>query len=179
MKNILLAVLMTTGLVSANLDRTSAQIIAQSGSSELQIYCGQAKDPSSKSNVPATLAKVAGKAEPTALILWKSEFFGKNFTPQERCEKVSPKFQTAFQEKRTFLTVGLDKRTGQGMLCGVATKEGVCDRSQMLFTLKSYQNATDTIEKLANLVGGKTNIPIYQSSSGKYVVNLQDLLTQN
>jgi Circadian oscillating protein COP23 len=178
MKNTILITLMVTGLVTGKILPSSAQLITQAGSPELKIYCGQAKDPSSKSNVPATLAQVAGKEEPTALILWKSEFFGSKFTPQKRCEEVSPKFQAAFQAERTFLTVGLDKRTGQGILCGVANQDEVCDRSQMIFTLKSYQNAAETIEKLANLVGGKTNVPIYQSSNGKYIVNLRDLLNK-
>jgi hypothetical protein len=109
------------------------------------------------------------------LIIWKSEAFQK-FSPQRRCELVSPKFQTAIQAGRQYLVSGQEPKNGMGIICAVPTKEETCDVSKMLFTLKSYQNADNTIEQLAFILAGKTNIPLYQSSGGKYVANLRDLL---
>jgi Circadian oscillating protein COP23 len=175
----LISALVTAGLVTTTiatlLSVTSTRLLAEDTTPELRVYCGQAKDPSSKSMLPATLASVTGQADPTVLIIWKSEAFQK-FSPQRRCELVSPKFQTAIQAGRYHLLSGQDPKNGVGIICAVASKDESCDGSKMLFTLKSYQNADNTIEQLAYILNGKTNIPLYQSSGGKYVANLQDLL---
>ena len=178
MKNILISALLATGLVTSTVATlllpTSAPAVAQSDASELKIYCGTAADPSSKSALPATLASV-GKGEPTVLIIWKSEAFQK-FSPQRRCEIVSPKFQTAIQSGRAYVTSGKNPSSGTGIICAVATQEESCTPDKMLFTLKSYQSADVTVEQLSNIISGKTSEPIYQSSGGKYVANLRGLL---
>jgi hypothetical protein len=137
----------------------------------IQFYCGKAADPSSKSNLPATVAKVSGYEEEPVLIIWKSEAFKK--TPQQRCETVSPKFQAALQQGRNYLTAGIDKKSGLGMICALANAEQPCDRTNMLFTLKSYQDAGTTIEQLSSVLSGTASSPIYQSS-GNRVVDLRN-----
>ena len=146
------------------------QIVAQA-SPTVQFYCGKAADPSSKSNLPATVAKVAGSEEELVLIIWKSEAF--KSTPQQRCETVSPKFQTALQQGRNYITAGIDKKSGLGMICTVSNAEQPCDRSNMLFTLKSYQDAGNTIEELSSVLTGTASTPQYQSS-GNRVVDLRN-----
>ncbi len=177
MKNILLSALIATGLVTttiaALLVPTSAPAVAESGAGELKIYCGTAADPSSKSTLPATLASV-GQSEPTVLIIWKSEAFQK-FSPQRRCEIVSPKFQVAIESGRSYVTSGKNPTSGVGIICAVATQEESCTPDKMLFTLKSYQSADVTVEQLSNIIYGKTSEPIYQSSGGKYVADLRAL----
>jgi Circadian oscillating protein COP23 len=140
----------------------------------IQISCGQATDPSSHKDLPATVASVSGNPESIALIIWKSEFFGTKYTPQQRCSIVSTAMQKSFKEGRTYIGSGLDKKTGLGIICAVANSEQPCDRTNMLFTLKSYQTADDTIEQLAQIMQGKTGQPVYQSSGGKRV-DLRDL----
>ncbi len=137
----------------------------------VQFYCGQAADPSSKSNLPATLAKVSGASEELVLIIWKSEAF--KTTPKQRCETVSPKFQASLQQGRNYLTAGIDKKSGLGMICAMSNAEQPCDRTNMLFTLKSYQDAGTTIEELSSVLGGTASTPQYQSS-GNRVVDLRN-----
>ncbi len=137
----------------------------------IQFYCGKATDPSSKSKLPATLAKVSGATEEPVLIIWKSEAF--KTTPQQRCEIVSPKFQAAIQQGRHYLTAGIDKKSGLGIICAISNAEQPCDRTSMLFTLKSYQDAGTTIAELASIFAGTTSTPIYQSS-GNRVIDLRD-----
>ena len=151
-------------------DNTNPQIVAQA-SPTVQFYCGKAADPSSKSNLPATVAKVAGLEEETVLIIWKSEAF--KSTPQQRCETVSPKFQASLQQNRNYLTAGIDKKSGLGMICAVSNAEQPCDRPNMLFTLKSYQDAGTTIEELSSVLSGTASTPQYQSS-GNRVVDLRN-----
>ena len=152
-------------------ENTNPQLVAQA-SPTVQFYCGKAADPSSKSNLPATVAKVAGSEEETVLIIWKSEAF--KSTPQQRCETVSPKFQASLQQNRNYLTAGIDKKSGLGMICAVSNAEQPCDRPNMLFTLKSYQDAGNTIEELSNVLKGTANGPKYQSG-GNQVVDLRNL----
>ena len=152
-------------------ENTNPQLVAQA-SPTVQFYCGKAADPSSKSNLPATVAKVAGSEEETVLIIWKSEAF--KTTPQQRCETVSPKFQAALQQGRHYLTAGIDKKSGLGMICAISNAEKPCDRTSMLFTLKSYQDAGNTIEQLYSVFGGTANIPEYQNADNQ-VVDLRNL----
>ena len=63
----------TTGSLLTTIS-ASPQTIAQNEPT-VQFYCGKATDPSSKSNLPATLAKISGATEEPVLIIWKSEAF--------------------------------------------------------------------------------------------------------
>ncbi|WP_309744120.1 COP23 domain-containing protein [Chamaesiphon sp. OTE_20_metabat_361] len=158
-------------------ENTHPQIVAQA-SPTVQFYCGKAADPSSRSNLPATLARVSGSREEPVLIIWKSEAF--KTTPQQRCETVSPKFQTALQQGRNYITAGVDRKSGMGIICAMADAEQPCDRRNMLFTLKSYQDAGNTIEQLSSVLRGTASSPIYESGSTP-VVDLRDfaLLRKN
>ena len=172
-KAALLSSLMTIAGSSATqvmAENTHSQIVAQA-SPTIQFYCGKAPDPSSKNNLPATVAKVSGYEEELVLIIWKSEAF--KTTPQQRCETVSPKFQAVIQQNRNYITAGIDKKSGLGMICAMANAEQPCERTNMLFTLKSYQDAGNTIEELVSLLSGTASQPIYQSS-GNRVVDLRD-----
>jgi Circadian oscillating protein COP23 len=156
----------------------TAQSTAENSSGTVQFSCGRATDPSSRKVLPATVATVSGNPESTVLIMWKSEFFGTKYTPQQRCSIVSTAIQKSFQEGRTYIGAGIDKQSGLGIVCGVANPEQPCDRTNMILTMKSYQSADDTLDRLGQIMQGKTGQPIYQSSSGKRV-NLRDLLLKH
>jgi hypothetical protein len=180
MKNFIRTLSICAGLSLASIVAPLNFATAQNNSS-VQFACVPVKivDPSGENILPTTAARVAGREEVVVLIVWKSEYFvnhnnNSGYTPQRRCEIVSPKFQEAFNTGRTFLTSGVDRQSGQGIICAVAAQQEQCDRSKMLFTLKSYQDAKYTIEHLVGLSRGTVNVPIYQSS-GNPVVNLRDL----
>lgn len=139
------------------------QLIADNSTPTIEFYCGKAKDLTSQSILPATVVKVSGSEEEPVFIIWKSEAFGK-FTPQQRCETVSPKVQAAIQQGRNFVRAGIDKQNGYGIICAVANEEQACDRSTMLFTLKSYQNAETTIAGIVNFLNGNSVGPEIQSA---------------
>jgi hypothetical protein len=172
MKSQLLSALLLTSTLA--IGSISFPAAAQESSSSLQIICSKAQDPSSKKAEPATIAKVAGSSEETVLIIWKSEYFGTKFTPKHRCGIVSAKIQTAFQQGRVYIGSGIDKASGAGIICGLSKPDEMCDRRNMFFTMKSYQDAQDTIQQLSDITQGKSGVPIYQSSGGKRV-NLRDL----
>jgi hypothetical protein len=151
----------------------NAQLIAQDDSPTFEIYCGSAKDLSSSKILPATVMKVAGATEERVLIIWKSEAF--KFTPQKRCEVVSPKVHTALQQGRNYISAGFDKPSSLGIICATVNPEQTCDRDSMLYTLKSYQDANTTIAGLLDLLKNNNGLPRNESASGK-VLDLRDFI---
>jgi Circadian oscillating protein COP23 len=173
---ILTAVTVCTAILASTLPTiVAAQSTPEKSSGTIQFSCGSADDPSSRKVLPATVATVSGNPESIALIIWKSEFFGTKYTPQQRCSIVSSAIQKSFAEGRTYIGAGVDKKSGQGIICAVASADQPCDGTNMLLTLKSYQNAEDTLDRLGQVMSGKTGQPVYQRSGGKRV-NLRDLL---
>jgi hypothetical protein len=173
---ILTALTVFTAILASTLPTiVTAQSTPESNAGTVQFSCGSANDPSSRKVLPATVATVSGNSESIALIIWKSEFFGTKFTPQQRCSIVSSAIQKSFAEGRTYIGSGIDKTNGLGIICAVANPDQSCDSTNQLLTLKSYQNAEDTLDRLGQVMSGKTGQPVYQSSGGKRV-NLRDLL---
>jgi Circadian oscillating protein COP23 len=137
---------------------------------EGKFYCGKAYDSIGKTNVPATVLSSPYRTKPITMILWKSDYFGDNFTPQQRCAIVSPKFQAANKAGNLeFLKIGNDGK--QPIVCGVRTENQRCTKAGMLFTLKPFGNPQ---AELNALMEGDASSGIYQSAeseSKKVVVN--------
>jgi hypothetical protein len=151
------------------------QSIAQTPS-KVSFYCGQTFDPNSNAIVPTTLVASSAKREPVALIQWKSKLSGKLFTPQVRCNTVSAKFQQAWEAKRlNYLTAGLDKASGLGIICGVKELATPCNRSSMLFTLANGADASETIERMKEIKAGTGSNPVPQSS-GDGIVDISSIV---
>jgi hypothetical protein len=131
---------------------------------KVSFYCGQTFDPNTNQIVPTTIVASSSKREPVALIQWKSKLNGK-FTPQVRCNLVSAKFQQAWEAKRlNYLTAGLDKNSGLGIICGVKELSTRCDKSSMLFTLANGADANETLGRINGIKGGDGSNPVPQSS---------------
>ncbi|MCY7367385.1 MAG: COP23 domain-containing protein [Chamaesiphon sp.] len=144
------------------------QSIAQTPS-KVSFYCGQTFDPNSNAIVPTTLVASSAKREPVALIQWKSKLSGK-YTPQVRCNTVSAKFQQAWEAKRlNYLTAGLDKASGLGIICGVKELATPCNRSSMLFTLANGADANETLDRIRGIGKGNGGGPDPQSSGNSVV----------
>ena len=144
------------------------QSIAQTPS-KVSFYCGQTFDPSTNKIVPTTIVASSSKREPVALIQWKSKISGK-FTPQVRCNTVSAKFQQAWSAKRlNYLTAGLDKASGLGIICGVKELATPCNRSSMLFTLANGADANETLDRIRGIGKGNGGNPDPQSSGNSVV----------
>ena len=178
MKNILFSALSITGLILASVATIPTSAIAQDQPSsnpvgERRFYCGQAQDPTSKKMLPATLMETQGQNESQTIVIWKSEFFAE-FSPQKRCEIVSPKFQAAYQDGRGYLATGTDAESGLGIICKVDKEDTPCTKSSMLFTLKSYQDANNVIQKLTAFDSGLSGVPDTQGSGGRRL-KLSDL----
>jgi Circadian oscillating protein COP23 len=167
-----LAILLTGSLLVAS----AVVLVPARAEDKVNFYCGKSYDPLSKAKIPTTLVSVPGRQEPIALIRWKSEYFAK-YTPQQRCNIISPKFQTAYSTGQLkYIAMGQHRRTGQGIVCGLGSKNDTCeDDTNMLFTLKPYTNGQLVLSQLVGIVEGDSNNPIYQNSGGQEILDLRAL----
>lgn len=135
--------------------------------------CGQNYDETSNKYLPTTIAwsKDSGKI---AIIRWKSEYF-KDWTPEKRCETVSPKFQEAYNKGRLkYLTHGIVK--GDKVICALSQMGGPCTANNMLFTLETDAKASDVLMQLTNV--DKATGPVLQVGGGgtQIFIDMEELL---
>ncbi len=173
MKNSLITMFILSGL-TINFTLLSNQSIAQSPT-KVKFYCGQTFDPSSNAIVPTTIVASSSKREPVALIQWKLKLSGK-YTPQVRCNMVSANFQQAWSAKRlNYLTAGVDKKSGLGIICGTKDRATPCNKLSMLFTLSNGADATETIDRMKDIKAGTGSNPVPQSS-GDGIVDIGSIV---
>lgn len=159
--------ILATGVQSSFADR-------QDGAPQVRFYCGQSFDRTTNKMLPTTFAATSKRKDPVAVITWKIGFAG--YSPQNRCNLVSAKFQTAWTGgKLNYLRSGTSAATGQGIICGVANPDRACDDSSLLFTLKNAKQAQYIIASIGQIRRGANSQPLEQSSGGE-VVDLADLL---
>ncbi|OSO88155.1 hypothetical protein B7O87_13730 [Cylindrospermopsis raciborskii CENA303] len=143
---------------------------------QVTFFCQQLYDPTSGEKVPMTVVWVPEREAHVRLIAWKSQAFGKNWTPQKRCDVVSSKFQKFYQSGQlNYLTVGRIKTRSQKgnitekqVICAVQEAQGICDDQNQLFTIKdeeknNIEKADDVLNSLVDLLyqGGNAG-PIWQ-----------------
>jgi Circadian oscillating protein COP23 len=125
-------------------------------------YCGRTQD---GNLYPATMIGVSGREkEPWTIMAWRKKLG--NLPPQKRCEIVSRRFQMAW-DRGNFnqLASGIDRKSGQGIICAMKDRHSLCDSNQMLFTLDNHQDAREVVQRLYDSMR-KTGNPQYQSSAG-------------
>lgn len=129
---------------------------AQAG--EQRFSCAQS------GGAPATMAKTKRGYIP--VIKWTSEYFGSSgWSPQARCQEVSDRFETYYQEGTlNFLTTGRKNR--QSVVCVAEYKGGPC--SGLLFTLKPGSNPGRTLQQLLSVRVGASG-PLNESTARVYI----------
>lgn len=123
--------------------------------------------------VPVTYAMTPKGTIP--IINWVSDYFsGSGYTPERRCQEVSGRFQTAYnQGTLNYITAGY--RNGQPVVCTSSTNGGPC--SMVLFTLKPGSDASRTIQQLfdiKNLAAG----PLYESEDDEVYLDMNAFLRE-
>lgn len=167
----LIVLTLVTGVVVTEL---TASRPATAQKVQARFYCGQSYHPEAKKIVPTTFVATSARAEPIALLRWKSAFGA--YSPQTRCNMVSQKFQSAWKNGNLrYIAAGTDQASGQGIICGLANNTQTCDKSKLLFTLRSRRDAGDVISSINDIRAGRSGGVTDQSSGGE-VVNLEELL---
>ena len=106
------------------------------------------------------------------IINWVSDYFSESgYTPQQRCEMVSARFQKYHNQGiLNYLTTGRMNR--QNVVCVAESENGGC--ADLLFTLKPGSNPSSTLQRLMNVraqAGGPLN-----ETGGRIYVNMDDYI---
>ena len=160
--------------ISSMLDINSARS-NEASEQKIQFACGQSYDQSNNEYIFTTLAWNARNKKP--VIIWnKEDFSGNGFDPQTRCEKVSPRFQEAYENQSlNFLTYG--KISGQPVICTSRQVGGDCDT--LLLTLRHQDNAPQALEQLTDIFLGYADAPLEESSEeGIYAYSKEGIYEQ-
>ncbi len=148
-----------------------APTLARDNTDNVQFFCGRVNQDGKI--IPITQAVSSGTTEPVSLIFWKYPP-PKGMNNLQRCEIVSKRFQVAW-DRGTFdkLIVGIDKKTGLGMICAVPYTEKQCTRSHLLFTLSTGSDAEEIRDRLRNTLSASGKGAPFPQSSGNDEIDMQ------
>jgi hypothetical protein len=142
----------------------------------------------STNNIPTTIVEKGTKDTPdyqrAVLISWKTRELGGNFTPKQRCNVVSGRFQAAIQAnggnfKGLLLTNG--PVNGRMVICALRPGEEECTAENLLFTLKkeNANKAGSILGRLLNISVTGSGSAIEENSGQQIKVDLGALASRN
>ncbi|BAZ13231.1 hypothetical protein NIES4071_50700 [Calothrix sp. NIES-4071] len=175
-----LFILGLAALTSATYFAVSLTAVSQntpaSVSNKVTFFCREGLDKASGKNIPFTVAWVPERKKHVRFIAWKSEFFEKaGWTPQERCQKVTERFNKMYDTGR-LKYFGSGANNGYPIICGLFNKDDACNTENQLFTVKSGSQIKVVLEQLIDIAEGKASNVLYQSSGQQIRVSVQDIL---
>ena len=140
----------------------------------VSFYCGEISDKDTGAPIPATVAYVPQRQATVPIIAWQSQYLAA-WNPQRRCEEVSPKFQTFYEDGRlNYLSNG--ESAGYPIICALLDKQEHCNGENQLFQVRPGSQPEDLVLGLKGILVGKSSEPIYQSSGEHFYVSLSEFL---
>ena len=117
---------------------------------------------------PTTMVRSPQHGDVT-MIEWQSDHFSNSgFSPKNRCQKVSTRFQTAYKQGNLkFFTTGLVNR--HPVVCAVATKSSPCNNDNMLYTLKPGSDPRQTLKQILGIRSGASQNALNETDNRAYV----------
>ena len=155
--NLLTTTLLTTATLATtlSLNFTSPKAQAQTAT---QFICATSYDRATKQRHPTTFAWTPrGKI---AVVRWSTEYFLK-YSPQRRCQEVSPRFHKAYHNG----TLGLitnGTMNNQPVICTAKEAGGACDT--LLMTLRPQDNSLKILNHFRRLFAGEQVGPVKHSA---------------
>ena len=141
---------------------------------QVSFYCGEIPERETGSPIPATVAYVPQRKANVPIIAWTSEHLAA-WNPQRRCETVSPKFQTFYEDGRlNYLSNG--ESAGYPIICALLDKQEQCSEENQLFQVRPGSKPEDVVLGLKGILDGKSQKPIYQSSGKQIYISVSDFL---
>jgi hypothetical protein len=134
----------------------------------------------------ATVGQRPG-GEPIPVIIWtsaSSKYFGEKFTPQSRCQIVTPKLNAAVAESGGSLkdVVLMNGRVNKNtVICVVSANDTGCNGRNTLFTLKpeNAKKADQILAQIIQISRKGSSAGVIRETQGRVKVRLSDLLTNN
>ena len=112
------------------------------------------------------------------MVSWNYDGFGREFTPEKRCQMVSERLQQAANSNGgTFKDLQLASGTvnSQAVICALQSNSNKCDRQNILFTLKpeNARNPDAVIQKIFSFArDGSSSLNESASSNPSVDLNL-------
>ncbi|WP_199338704.1 MULTISPECIES: COP23 domain-containing protein [Nostoc] len=127
---------------------------------EVRFICALGYDQVTNLRFPTTYAWTSrGKI---AIIRWKYAWFNsKNVTPEQRCEQVSSRFQTAYNNQ-SLAYITNSKLNNQPVICTAKEVDAPCNTT--LLTLRPEDDPQQILEDLKEILRGRATKPIEHSS---------------
>jgi len=141
---------------------------------KINFYCGEIVGTDNGTTIPATIAYVPQRKANIAIIAWKSNYIPQ-WDAQTRCETVSPKFQSFYENGRLeYLTT--DENNGYDIICAAFEEGQPCKAEDQLFQVKANNDPEAVLKGLTGIIEGQSSEPIYQSSGQQIYVSMEKLL---
>ncbi|MHC5825971.1 MAG: COP23 domain-containing protein, partial [Nostoc sp.] len=127
---------------------------------EVRFICASGYDQATNLRFPTTYAWTErGKI---AIIRWKYAWFkSKTVTPEERCEQVSSRFQTAYNNQ-SLAYIANGTVNNQPVICTAKKEDAACDST--LLTLRPKDNPLEILENLKDTLRGRATKPVEHST---------------
>jgi hypothetical protein len=126
--------------------------------------------------VPTTYAQV-GPNEYKPVIRWTSPYSsGSGYTPQQRCLEVTRRFNTLYTRPGGIDIITTGYLNGLPVIYSPSNGRERANSSNLLFTLKKGENATEKIQQLFDLREGVGTSPLFESSSDSATVHFNKFL---
>jgi len=126
--------------------------------------------------VPTTYVKV-GSNERKPVIRWVSGYSsGSGYTPQQRCLEVTRRFNTLDARPRGIDIITTGYLNGLPVIYSPSHGREGANSSNLLFTLKKGENATEKIQQLFDLREGASSNPLFESSSDSATIDFSKFL---
>ena len=166
-RNLLATLLTTTTLVTEiGLNLTWQKVHAET---ETKFICAASYDPEAQKRNPTTFAWTPrGKI---AVVRWSTEYFLK-YSPQQRCNQVSPRFHKAYHNN----TLGLmtnGTMNNQPVICTAKEAGGACHT--LLMTLRPEDNSLKILNHFRRLFNGEQVGPVKHNAGTPQVFYRMDI----
>lgn len=126
--------------------------------------------------VPTTAAQV-GPNEYKPVIRWVSRYFsGSGYTPMQRCQEVTGRFNSLNTRPGGIDIITTGYLNGLPVIYSPSDGRERANSSNLLFTLKRGENATDKIAQLFDIRAGASSSPLFESSSDSATVHFKKFL---
>ena len=166
--------LLATGLLGtlAVISLSNLSIEQVRANSEVQFVCADSFDSESGNSLPTTFAWTPkGKI---AIIRWESEdFLNSGFSPQKRCDEVSPRFQEAY-DNNSFGMITNGTMNNSSVICTTDEYGGDCQT--LLMTLRPEDDSLKVLNNFRQILNGNQVGAIKQSSQAYYEVDIDNFL---
>lgn len=148
-------------------------MVSQAKADDVRFICASGFDQQTNQRFPTTYAWTPrGKI---AVVRWKYQWFNnQNLSPEQRCQEVSSRFQTAYNNQSLgYITNG--KVNGQGVICTARGKGGTCDIT--LLTLRPQDDALVILTDLKDILRGRGTGPLQHTAGKRQVYYRIDMAT--